>query len=235
MTSCQRVTAVVFAVVVAAGCAQTTVSDRQYYEGKRVARPNRIIVYDFAGSAADVPASSQTAGMYSPPPTAPSPEESEIARQLGAEVAKDLVAEIQQMGLPAVRAVGQPPAQPGDLVLMGYFESIHEGSAVKRIALGFGEGAAALQTRVEGYLMTDKGLKLVASGDTDSAGDKMPGAVVPLAVAAATGNPIGLIVSTAAKAEGQLSGRTTIEGAAQRTAKEIGEQLRPAFQRQGWI
>jgi hypothetical protein len=52
---------------------------------------------------------------------------------------------------------------------------------------------------------------------------------------AATGNPTGLIVSSAAKAEGELSGRTTIEGTAKRTAKEIGDQLRVAFQRQGWI
>ena len=235
MTPSRRAAILSIVLVIAAGCAKTTVTDRQYYEGQRVARPNRIIVYDFAGSAAEVPVGSQTAGRYSPPPTAPSPEESEVARKLGAQVAKELVAEIQNMGLPAVRAVGQPPAQPGDLVLMGYFESMDQGSAVKRIALGFGSGSASLQTRVEGYLMTDKGLKLLGSGDVDSAGNKMPGVAVPLVVAAATGNPIGLIVSTAAKTEGQLSGRTTIEGAAQRTAKEIGEQLKPAFQRQGWI
>jgi len=48
----------------------------------------------------------------------------------------------------------------------------------------------------------------------------------PLVVAAASGNPIGLIVSSAAKAEGEMSGRTTIEGAAKRTAKEIGDNSR---------
>ena len=57
----------------------------------------------------------------------------------------------------------------------------------------------------------------------------------PLIVAAATANPIGLAVSGAAKIEGEVSGRTTIEGSAKRTAKEIGQQLRFAFQRQGSI
>ena len=64
MTPSHRLATLVLALVVAAGCAKTTVGDRQYYEGGPVPRPNRIIVYDFAGSAADVPAGSQTAGRY---------------------------------------------------------------------------------------------------------------------------------------------------------------------------
>jgi len=81
MTPSRRLATLALALVVAAGCAKTAVSDRQYYEGGPIPRPNRIIVYDFAGSAADVPVGSQTAGLYSAPPTAPSPQESEIARK----------------------------------------------------------------------------------------------------------------------------------------------------------
>jgi hypothetical protein len=118
---------------------------------------------------------------------------------------------------------------------MGYFEAIDSGSVAERVVLGFGTGAAHLQTAVEGYLMTDTGLKRVGSGVVDSAGNKMPGVAVPIAVAVASGNPIGLIVSSAAKIEGEATGRTTIEGAAKRTAKLIGERLKQGFQRQGWI
>ena len=50
-----------------------------------------------------------------------------------------------------------------------------------------------------------------------------------------TDNPIGLIVGTAVKVGGEVTNQATIEGAAERTAKEIGDQLKPAFQRQGWI
>jgi hypothetical protein len=47
--------------------------------------------------------------------------------------------------------------------------------------------------------------------------------------------PIGFIVSSAAKVEGEATGRTTIEGAGTRTAQVIAEQLKIACQRQGWI
>jgi len=230
-----RVAACVFALIVLAGCATTRVTSVQPYEGERIARPNRIIVHDFATTPTDVPAGSAVAGQYAQPTTPQTPEETELGRQLGAQVAQELVTEIQGMGLPAVRAQGQPAPRVGDIVLMGYFESVDSGSAVKRMVLGFGQGAADLKTVVEGYLMTDKGLRRLGSGTVDSGTGKAPGVAVPLVMAAATGNPIGLIISSAVKVEGQASGRTTIEGTAKRTAKEIADQLRAAFQKQGWI
>jgi Domain of unknown function (DUF4410) len=156
-------------------------------------------------------------------------------RKLGAEVAKDLIAEIQNMGLPAVRAAGQPSPRVGDIVIMGYFVSIQEGSAGERVLIGFGSGAADLKTAVEGYLMTAQGLRWLGSGEIESGGGKTPGVAVPLAIAAATANPIGLIVGGAAKVYGEKSGSATIEGAAKRTAAEIADKLRVAFEKQGWI
>lgn len=235
MTSLSRVTPWVFALAVLSGCASTTVTARQEYEGRPIARPQRIIVHDFAATPADIPAGSAVAGQYAQPATPQTSEEMELGRKLGAQVAQELVAEIQGMGLPAVRAQGQPAPWVGDIVLMGYFESVDSGSSVKRIVLGFGSGAADLKTVVEGYLMTDKGLHRLGSGTVDSGTGKAPGVAVPLVMAAATGNPIGLIISSAVKVEGQVSGRTTIEGTAKRTAKEIADQLRGAFKRQGWI
>ena len=44
-----------FALAVLAGCASTKVTSQQAYEGPRIAGPNRIIVYDFAATPADVP------------------------------------------------------------------------------------------------------------------------------------------------------------------------------------
>ena len=83
--------------------------------------------------------------------------------------------------------------------------------------------------------MTDTGLRRLGSGEVDSEGGKAPGARIPLAVAVASGNPIGLLVSSAAKVEGEATGRTTIEGAAKRTAQEIADKLKVQCQRQGWI
>jgi hypothetical protein len=51
----------------------------------------------------------------------------------------------------------------------------------------------------------------------------------------ATHNPVGLIVSSGVKVVGEATGRSTIEGRADQTAKEIADQLRPKFEEQGWV
>jgi hypothetical protein len=52
-----------FAVVVVAGCASTEVTERQRYDGEKLARPDRIIVHDFTANPADVPPESALAAQ----------------------------------------------------------------------------------------------------------------------------------------------------------------------------
>lgn len=56
-----------------------------------------------------------------------------------------------------------------------------------------------------------------------------------LAALVATGNPVGLIVSSGVKVYGEASGSAKIEGRAKQTANEIADQLKIRFQQQGWI
>lgn len=233
MTAPAMRVAAAIALLLISGCAKTTVTQRQGYDGPRLARPGRVIVYDFAASASDLPAGYSHA--VAAPNVQPTSDDASLGQQLGAQVAKDLVSEIQAMGLPGVQAAGQPPPQLNDITIVGYFVSIDPGNLAKRFAIGFGSGAPELQTVVEVYVMSPQGLRRLGSAELNSAGSKAPGAALPLAVAVASGNPIGLIVSSAVKVEGQVSGRTTIEGSAKRTAKEIAEQLKVGAQRQGWI
>jgi hypothetical protein len=83
--------------------------------------------------------------------------------------------------------------------------------------------------------MTAQGPRQLGSGELDAGGARTPGMLVPLAVAAATASPIGLIVGGAVKLRGEVSGSDTIEGSAKRTAEEIGKHLTAAFEKQGWI
>ena len=223
----------VLALLLMAGCASTNVTQEQSYGGPRLARPDRIIVYDFAASASDLPAGYDLA--VAAPSAQQTSDDVSLGRKLGAEIAKNLVSELQGMGLPAVPAAGQPAPRVGDITILGYFVSVDAGSIAKRMALGFGSGAAELQTVVEVYLMTDKGLRRLGSGEISSTGPKGPGEALPLAVAVASGNPIGLIVSSAVKVGGEVSGMSTVEGSAKRTAKEIADKLKVGAQRQGWI
>jgi hypothetical protein len=120
-------------------------------------------------------------------------------------------------------------------MIIGYFEAVEEGSATKRLLLGFGSGTAEMKTAVEGYQMTNLGPRLLGSGELEASGGKTPGAVAPLVVLAATANPVGLIVAGTAKVTGEVTGRDTIEGTAKRTAEEIAEQLQVKFKEQGWV
>ena len=232
-----RAIAPVLWLLMLAACATTDVVGREsaMEPGERLARPQHIIVYDFASTPEEVASDSDAAAAASAPSEPPSEEQIEAGRKLGAEVAKDLVEEITDMGLPAVRAADLPQGAVGDIIIRGTFVSVDEGSALKRIVVGFGSGGAELKTLVEGYVMTDRGLRKLGSGQIDSGGNKLPGVVLPLAVTIATANPIGLVVGGAVKATGELTGSSTIEGTGRRTAEMIAKELKVKFEEQGWI
>jgi len=237
MNPLQRSATWIVALSVLAGCQSTQVTARQSNLGDaRIARPDRIVVYDFGSTPDEIPPDSSIASQISPSSAPPTPEQLEVGRQLGASVATELAADIAAMGLPGVRATNEPPPASGDLVIKGYFLSIDEGSAAKRLLVGFGSGSAELKTFVEGYLMTDQGLRRLGSGELSSGSSGgTPGVVVPLAVTIATANPIGLIVGGAVKVAGEVSGSQKIQASGKRTADLIAKELRPKFEQQGWI
>ena len=88
---------------------------------------------------------------------------------------------------------------------------------------------------MEGFLVTAQGMRKLGSGTGQSGGSKTPGAAVPAAVAIASGNPVGLIVSSGMKIYGEASGKSKLEGRAKATAQEIAARLKIRFQEQGWI
>jgi len=236
MKSCTRIVLCMFALVVASGCASTEVTKRDSKIGsEKLAKPERIYVYPFAATSADIPTWSSGAARYSESETPQTPEQIEIGRNLGVLMANELVTKIQKMGLSALVGGEQTVPRINDIMLTGYFGAIEEGSTLKRVTLGFGSGAAELTTAVEGYQMTAKGPRHLGSTELQAGGTKKPGLIVPLVVLAATANPLGLVVMGGVTVYGEMSGRNKIEGAAKRTAETIGEQLRIRFKEQGWI
>ena len=230
-----RIVSCLFAFVLIAGCASTEVSDRQEYTGGKLPYPGHIWVYDFASTPAEVPAGSALAGQHSDHPAPQTPEQIEMGRQMGALIATQLIEEIRGMGLPAARGSSGTKPAINDLVLQGYLLSVDEGSAVKRVSIGFGSGSSHLTVAAEGFQMTAQGLRKLGSGTIDSGGGKTPGGAVGVAALIVTGNPVGLIVGGGVKAYGEYSGSAKIEGRAKATAKEIAEVIKPKFQQQGWI
>jgi hypothetical protein len=88
---------------------------------------------------------------------------------------------------------------------------------------------------VEGYQMTTNGLRKLGSGTVGATGSKGPGMALGAATWAVTGSPVGLVVSGGLKVYGEASGRSSVEGRAKDTAKEIADFLKTKFQAQGWI
>jgi len=223
-----------FILAVLAACASTNVTQQTAMVSPGLPRPNRLWVYDFIADPSSIPADSSIGASLSVPSTSTA-QDRENGRALGAQIAQDLTADIQAMGLPAIQAGPGSVPQAGDGVIRGYLISVEGGSAAKRFVIGFGSGSSEMDTIVDGYAVTAQGWRKLGSGTLSSSGNKMPGMVAPAAIAIATGNPIGVIISGGAKVYGEASGRNTLEGRAKATADAIAEQLKIRFRERGWI
>jgi hypothetical protein len=223
------------ALALLAGCASTTVTSRQVLVAGQLPRPNQILVCDFAATPADVPKGSEYANPSYRPPLPQTSEEIAAGRQAGTQLAAALAERIRDMRLPATQATPYVKPQLNDIVIRGYFISVDEGSAAKRIAIGFGSGSSKLVTVVEGYQMTAQGLRKLGTGSLDAEGGKSPGASLGVVGWIVTGSPVGLLAQGGMKAYGEVSGSSKVEGRAKATAKEIADQLKIRFQQAGWI
>jgi Domain of unknown function (DUF4410) len=235
MRSSSRIVLCLLTLVALVGCAKTSVTEQTPISSPGLARPNRILVYNFIANPADMPADSSIGGAVSAPRTPPTAEQLATGRQLGALIAADLVADIQAMGLSAVQAGPGSSPQVGDGVIRGYLISAEGGGAVKRFIIGFGSGTSELDTVVEGYTVTPQGWRKLGSGTLSSSGGKTPGIVVPAAVAIASGNPVGLIVVGGVKLYREASGKNGLEARAKATADAIADALKMRFEDRGWI
>lgn len=217
------------------GCANTKSTQKSEYGNERLPRPDRIWVHDFAATPAGIPSNSILAGQDLSHRVPPSKAEIATGHKAGALVATELVERIGAMGMTAERAGTDTQPKVGDLVIHGYLLAVVKGSATERVALGMGAGASKLKVAVEGFLVTEHGLRRLGSGRVNSGSSETPGAILPAAVTVATANPVGLIVSTGIKVYGEKSGSSTLEGRAKKVAEEIASKLEPRFVEQGWI
>lgn len=218
-----------------AGCASTKISNRQQNVTEQLPRPGHIWIYDFVATPADVPANSVLAGEPGLDSTPQTAGQIATGRELGAQIASQLIEQVRAMGLPAAAAGPGTAPQINDIVIRGYLLSVKEGSAAKRVAIGFGAGASELHTLVDGFQMTPQGQRKLGSANVNAGGGKTPGAALGAATFLATSNPAGLIVSSGMKVYGEASGKSKVSGRAKATATELAKELKKRFQRQGWI
>ena len=235
MKSRSHIMLCLFTLLFIAGCASTKVTDRDEVVTGEIPRPNTIWVYAFAATPGDVPAESALAGQDTGHSTPQTAEQIATGRKVGAEIATQLVEQINAMGMTAEMAGPETRPQINDIVIHGYLLSVVQGSEKERVVIGFSAGESELKVAAEGFEVTAHGLRKLGSGSTDAMGAKTPGMAVGILALVATHNPAGLIISTGMKAYGEESGNSGIEGRAKQTAKEIADVLKKRFQEEGWI
>jgi hypothetical protein len=115
------------AVFLLVGCAPTKVETTREYTGKEpLARPNRVLVSDFAVSPDDASLNSaigaKLANLVKGSPK--NEEQLKVGRAVAKALSEGLVKEIQDLGLPAERAAVVEPLAPKTLAIGGQFLSI---------------------------------------------------------------------------------------------------------------
>jgi hypothetical protein len=230
-----KLVACLIALAITAGCASTTVSNRQQTASGYLPRPAQIWVYPFAATPADVPPESALAGGNAGSAAPQTPQQIAEGQKLGSQIAVQVVQEIIGLGMPAAIASAATRPQLNDLVIEGTLLSVQQGNAAERVTIGFAAGESELKVAVEGFQMTTNGLRKIGSGDVSSTGNKTPGMSVGLLSTLITHNPAGLILTSGMKMYGEASGSNTIEGRVKQIAKQIGDALKTRFQEQGWI
>lgn len=222
-------------IVMVSGCATTQVTGEKQFVTGKLPKPAHIWVYDFSATPADVPANSALAGQVAEQPGPQTAQQIAAGRELGAQIAMQLVQAIRDMGLPAMHGSAEAAPQINDIVIRGHLVSAGAGSEAQRVIIGFGAGASEMSAAVEGFQVTAQGLRPLGMGEVSAEGGKTPGTALGAITFLATRNPAGLIISGAMHAYGEESGKSTVESRAQQTAQEIGTVLKKRFQEQGWI
>ena len=131
--------------------AGTKVTDQDQMVTGKLPKPAHIWVYDFGATPAEVPAESALAASAQAQRSSQTPDQVAAGRKLGAEIASELVKQIQDMGLPGSQANADTKPEIDDLVIRGHLVSFSEGSEKKRVLIGFGAGESELQAAVEGF------------------------------------------------------------------------------------
>lgn len=228
------------AAFVIMGCAPTKVQTVSEYGGtKRLPRPTRILVYDFAVSLDDIHLDRAPGAKLGDLAKGESKTELElkVGRAVANSLSAHLVKEIRALGMPAERAAGvpAPPAAGTALAIEGQFLDIDQGNRLERMVIGLGLGGTEVKTQVQVYDETPTGRRLMEEFDTTAKSSVKPGMAEMLPVGAAvSGVGIAAAMSASVATATEVLGER-VEDDARRTAKKIAKNLAQFFTNQGWL
>ena len=220
-----------FVVLVLGGC--TTVDVVSKYAGPELPTPERVLVYDLAVTPEEVKLDRGLSALAIEAMKSSSRTEQEIeaGHEVAAAVSKELVKELQKMGLPASRAQEPVSMQPNDVLIRGQFVSIDEGNRTERVVIGLGAGRSDVRADIQ---MRQNG-QVLEELDGDAKSGRGPGMAETMGVGALAGHLLtSAIVSTVVQTGSETFG-SNVEADASRLAKDIAKEIKPFFVSQEWI
>jgi len=220
-----------FLVVCALACSKNVATPVSESREAPPPRPAVVLVYDPAFREADVTENKSTVALVANP-TSGQDDRAAVGNAAAAAFAEELVEELGKRGVRAERANRATPVPANALSVVAQFVDVDEGNRVKRLVIGFGDGASRIDTRVQIY---DAGRRLLEF-DTHSDSGKMPGGAVTMgAGAVVTGGVTAVSAVGGAVVGGVKAHRSAIEKLAAKSGAEAAAYLSAYFGRQGWI
>jgi hypothetical protein len=224
------------AVLCLTGCAPTSVAVMDETSA-RLPMPHRVLVYNLAVSPDEVQLDQGISARIeqSIKGTPRTEQEIQVGHAVANALSKELVTELQNMGIPAMRAAGPLPAWGNTLEITGQFISIDEGNRTERVLIGLGVGRTDIKAYVDVLYARSGQRNNVVQFEADARSGYKPGMAETMGVGAAAGNLAGAAAVSGGLTIGSEAFTATVEADAKRTAKKIAKQLAQFFMDQGWL
>jgi len=224
-------------ILLATGCAKTNVRMNNEIAYTGMPRPDRVLIYNFAVSPADVKENSSLfakmgRSMEGGNQTA---EEIQLGREVADALATELTVKIAGLGLNPLRATANMPVTPGAILVTGQFVNIDEGNRLRRNLIGLGAGKSSVDAAVSVLAPGSTGMAELISFDAHADSGSMPGAAVMGPAGAAAGAGTAAVLATNAAVSGVKSYKSSSAQQAKKIADKIAAELAKYFAQQGWI
>lgn len=231
-------TAALAGLALLAACTSTQ-SQMDTTAGEMLPPPRVVIVQTFATSPDEVELDAGLSteveqAVEAHRGTSRSAQEADVGRQVAAALAKDLVVEARDLGLPAEQGSTAPADVPTALLLKGQIISIDEGNRTERVAIGFGAGRSDVRVHVQAYEVTPAGSQLIDTIEVDAKSGLTPGMAETMGVGGLTGHLlVSAVVSGGLHVASESLGANVVADS-DRAAKGIAKQLAALYARQRW-
>jgi hypothetical protein len=219
------------------GCAAASVSQQSQSVPINNTRPAQIVIYPFAVDTTDVTLNQSIVqrAYRTVSNQDQSAEQKKIAHETAHNICVKVAATLSQNGYQAVcQERGIPVVESNVVVVDGQFTNISEGNRLRRLVIGLGAGASALDSHVDVFQKTAQGTRQILDFTTHADSGKMPGAAVMGPAGAAAGGSAAAVVGTNAAMGGAKTYASSTAFLADKTADQIVQTLTQYYAQQGW-